>query len=189
VKEHDFYFEHGDVPYDDNTRVPLIFSLPGALPAGRRVGDLAANVDVLPTVMDLLNIPPVPGPEGRSLVGLMLGESWSAPRQFHILANYVGPWSPRYFTNAMTDGLWKLVYTPEFHILELYDLRNDPLEAHNVWGLWDGDPGRREAGMRLRSALARRMLADKAGHRPEASKETELSNDLMEQLRSLGYVK
>jgi hypothetical protein len=91
----------------------------------------------------------------------------------------------------MTDGRWKIIYTPEFHILELYDLKSDPWELDNLWGRWDEDPSGgewREAGVRLRSLLAQQMLADKAGHRQEATQETGMSEELMEQLRSLGYI-
>jgi arylsulfatase A-like enzyme len=189
--EHDFYFEHGDVPYDDNARVPLIMSYPGVFPEGARFAEQVSNIDVLPTILGLLGIPPLPGPEGWTLLPAILGEEALHPRPLHILANYVGPYSPRYFTNAVTDGDWKVVYTPEFHILELYDLRSDPWERENVWGRWGGGPdgdARREAGERLRSLLAKTMIADRAGRRPEAPRETDLGKDVMEQLRSLGYV-
>lgn len=189
--EHDFYFEHGDVAYDDNARVPLIFRLPGVFPEGRRVPPQVNSIDILTTITDLLDIPALPGPEGRSLLGLIMGGTWTQPRYVHILANYVGRYSPRYFTNALTDGRWKVIYTPEFHILELYDLQNDPWELDNLWGHWSDDPNggeRREAGVRLRSLLAQRMLADRAGRRTEAAREAEMSKDLMEQLRSLGYI-
>jgi arylsulfatase A-like enzyme len=186
--EHDFYFEHGDVAYEDNVRVPLILSLPGILDGGRRVATQVSTIDVVPTVLHLLEVPPLPGPEGLSLLDAIRGEAAARQRTLHILANYVGPYSPRYFTNAVCDGRWKLIYTPEFHIIELYDLRADPLELDNLWGRWDGNPEARRAWLRLRRLLARRMIRDRAGHRPEAPRETRMGEELLEQLRSLGYV-
>ncbi|MBD3336308.1 MAG: sulfatase-like hydrolase/transferase [Candidatus Eisenbacteria bacterium] len=189
--EHDYYFEHGEVPYDDNAHVPLIFRLPGSLPAGKVIGVQVRTTDVLPTLLDMLEIPPLPGPEGESLLGLLLDREPPRDRPVYILANYISSYSPRYFTNAVTDGRWKIVYTPEFHILELYDLRSDPRELTNLWGRWETDPdlsAARDAGLRLREDLARRMRAARAGRRREAPKVTEMTQDLMEQLRSLGYI-
>jgi arylsulfatase A-like enzyme len=51
--------------------VPLVLRFPGRLPAGARVAARARLVDVMPTILDLLGLPPTPGIQGRSLVPLI----------------------------------------------------------------------------------------------------------------------
>src|SRR5262249_41735115 len=50
-------------------RVPLLMRLPGVVPAGRRVAGLAQDVDVMPTILDLLRVKR-PATIGRSAVSL-----------------------------------------------------------------------------------------------------------------------
>ncbi len=60
--------------YEPSVRVPLVLRWPGRLPAGRRVHDLVELVDVLPTVLGLLDAPIPPGLHGLDLSGLAKGE-------------------------------------------------------------------------------------------------------------------
>jgi arylsulfatase len=47
--------------------VPLLVRLPGGRGGGRLVDDLVGNIDVMPTILDLLGLPEPPAVEGRSL--------------------------------------------------------------------------------------------------------------------------
>jgi arylsulfatase A-like enzyme len=59
--EHNYYFEHGAVLYDDNIRIPLIIRLPKKDKVSiSRTDALVSNMDIYPTVLDLLGI------EGKS---------------------------------------------------------------------------------------------------------------------------
>ena len=51
-------------------RVPLILRGPG-VPAGRRIASVVRLVDVTPTLLDLLGLPPLPGVRGVSLRPLL----------------------------------------------------------------------------------------------------------------------
>lgn len=69
--EHAGYFGHVHQLYDTTLRVPLIFSRPGApdlVPAGRIVSRSARLLDLAPTCLDLLRLPPMERVEGRSLL-------------------------------------------------------------------------------------------------------------------------
>src|SRR5439155_19834626 len=48
--------------------------LPGRLPAGRRIGGPAGVIDVMPTILDLLDVPAPPALQGRSLVTRLGGD-------------------------------------------------------------------------------------------------------------------
>jgi arylsulfatase len=47
-------FTHGNSLYEELLRVPLILRLPGVIPAGKRVAGNVSHVDLMPTVMGLL---------------------------------------------------------------------------------------------------------------------------------------
>jgi arylsulfatase A-like enzyme len=68
-------YEHGHTEYTELLSVPLILRLPGKVPAGKRVASRVRLIDLMPTVLDLLHLPPAPGIEGRSLLPLVEGRS------------------------------------------------------------------------------------------------------------------
>ena len=54
--------------YEETVRVPLILSLPGVVPEGRRIGTDVQLCDVAPTLLDLLGFETPAGMQGRSLL-------------------------------------------------------------------------------------------------------------------------
>jgi arylsulfatase A-like enzyme len=113
--------------YDTMTHVPLIYRLPGKLQAGQRSDILISNYDFLPTVLDLLGLnektpqePPLPG---RSYSGTLHGahEAWDD----NIFFEYENTRSIR------TDESKYVCRFPDGPN-ELYDLKSDPDERHNV---------------------------------------------------------
>jgi arylsulfatase A-like enzyme len=68
-------YEHGHTEYSELLRVPLILRLPGRLAAGKRVGARVRLIDLMPTVLDLLHLPPANGIEGKSLLSLIDGKA------------------------------------------------------------------------------------------------------------------
>jgi arylsulfatase A-like enzyme len=63
---------------DETVLGPLVIRAPGLVPPHTRVPQHVRLVDVLPTVLDLLRLPPVPRAEGRSLVALLEGRNTGA---------------------------------------------------------------------------------------------------------------
>ncbi|MBI4454878.1 MAG: sulfatase [Acidobacteria bacterium] len=60
--------------FEEVTHIPLIFRLPGQV-KGRRISGLVQQIDIAPTILDLLEFP-VPGTmQGASLKGLLANES------------------------------------------------------------------------------------------------------------------
>jgi choline-sulfatase len=60
--------------YEPAVRIPLIMRRPGSLPRGRRIGELVEMVDVLPTILHLMQSPAPPGLQGLDLEPLIEGE-------------------------------------------------------------------------------------------------------------------
>ncbi|MEM7305566.1 MAG: sulfatase [Planctomycetota bacterium] len=81
----DEFFEHDAIGhrrtlYEEVVQVPMILRMPGVLPAGADVDGLVANNDVYATVLELLEMPAVPGMRSDSMVGLIRGADDGAER-------------------------------------------------------------------------------------------------------------
>lgn len=48
---------HGHLPFEEIIRVPLVMKLPGQSHAGQRVSGLVSLLDIMPTILDLANVP------------------------------------------------------------------------------------------------------------------------------------
>lgn len=69
---------HGTTVYEEQVRVPLVISAPGAV-APRRIEEVVQSIDLLPTVLSALDIPRPPRVRGRDLGPLLTGERPSGP--------------------------------------------------------------------------------------------------------------
>lgn len=113
---------HGLFAYEATLKVPLMVWCPGRVQSGRTAQQVG-HVDILPTVLELVGLPPAAGLPGRSLL---------APRReeatyFESLsASLNRGWAP--LTGVIAEGL-KYVDLP---IPELYDLKTDPQEKRNL---------------------------------------------------------
>lgn len=137
--------EHGYLLYETTLSVPLLIRCPGLVPAGTVVDARVRTVDVAPTLVELAGLEPRPEMQGESLLGVAMGAGRGSDR-----AAYGESWEA-HETLAMAplqslhQGSWKLVDAPA---PQLYDLRSDPGEEHN---LADLHPDRVRA---MREALA-----------------------------------
>ncbi len=122
--------EHGLFLYDETIRVPLVVKLPRDVNHGRRVAQPVQHIDLVPTVLDLLDAPPVAGLRGRSLKRLLRGDSvvLADPAIYaeSLLGEQEFGWSS---IRSLTGKGFRYVEAPRE---ELYDLRGDPGERTNV---------------------------------------------------------
>jgi arylsulfatase len=129
MTEHDAWFDHAGL-YDSVVHVPLIMWGPGLVPRAR-VDSLVQLVDVKPTVLDLVGLPPVDGMDGRSLLPVMKGEATT-----HRDVVYLSECTWQAKRGIRTED-WKFIRSTDPGVYprvedELYDLRNDPEEQKNV---------------------------------------------------------
>ncbi len=179
--EHGYYFNHAGVLYDSTLHIPLIFSLPGVIPAGRVVETQVRAIDILPTVLQLLGLPGDVKFQGASLVPLVQG------REQHIQAAFslTDPWRPGALESVRTEG-WKLILGPGDR-QTLFEVSRDPDELHPIDGANHpiarvlADEHTRHA--KQLEALAARIMGPRPAPRPE------LSPRELEQLKKLGYVR
>ena len=165
---------HGIMIYDATVRVPMIFRAEGVLPAGEVIAGQVGLIDVVPTVLDLLDVAVPSGLDGVSLVR----SASSKPRDLYIetlLPKLQYGWAP--LMGIRRDDV-KFILAPK---PELYDLRSDPDELNNILA------SRRDVADELH-----RRLRDVVGQDPSlaaaASGNLPLDADSREKLEALGYV-
>ncbi len=170
-------WEHGATLYQELVHVPLLLKLPRGAGAGRRIGETVRQIDVLPTVLDVLGGEIPRGIQGRSLLPLLQTPSRRPPAAFSSL-----DLDGRRIESAVL-GRRKLIHTLAHNQrpvgLELYDLASDPGERRNLAA---ADP----AAVRGLSWLLERR--ERAGAPPKAPP-VALDPELEEQLRALGYLR
>src|SRR6185503_11381517 len=90
---------HGQTLYVESVHVPLLVRLPGGRAGGRSIDTLAQHVDILPTVLDAVGLPPRAGLPGASLVRA------SGPEVETYSSLRLG----RFALDALTGDRWKVV--------------------------------------------------------------------------------
>lgn len=167
-------FEHGRTLFRELLTIPLLMRLPQRLHAGVRSDVLARQIDVLPTVLDVLGVDPEPSLAGRSLLPLRhAGDDGSEALAETSLAS-------RDLEGLMT-GSWKFLQAsrrPD-DIPEVYDTVADPLEQVNRYGTSPVLLG--YARQRLAAAAA--AMPGRTG----AERSAPVDPALIERLRALGY--
>jgi arylsulfatase A-like enzyme len=136
-------WEH-DHMVQTNLRIPLVMRWPKALPRGQRVSARTDEIDVFPTICDLmhLRLPSEPAPlgivDGKSLLPLVRGEAQSQrPVSFAENALFRAAQGDRWKlvidAKAVQVGDWKAVRElPSLLEPRLFDLSTDPGEQVNV---------------------------------------------------------
>lgn len=127
------YLEHGRIDhgfslYGELTRVPLLIRIPGAQ---GRVPGLARTLDLMPTALDLLGVEAdeevKKQMQGVSLLPLLSG------KQLGLAGISATDYLLRSFKRSLeTDDGWKFIISLDSEERELYNLKSDPGEQHNL---------------------------------------------------------
>jgi len=178
------------------SRIPMIFVWPEHIAAGMRFSDPVSMIDMLPTVLDLLDLPMPELMQGQSLAPLLLGEPGWEPipvilDEMRVHRETGKPWGKI----EVIDGRWgaSLFIHPDPNSdsryrrpvpLLIYDLWNDPYCLHS---LHEERPDLVEKYTKL---LEEQWEAHQALAKlfSRSSKEP-LTPEQLENLRSLGYIR
>jgi arylsulfatase A-like enzyme len=177
--------------YREVTHVPLLLVPPFEIEGGIRVSELVSNLDVLPTVLDLVGLE-LPQAEGRSLVPLILEAAGlpapaggdglrGRPIYSQLNRGWGRPKSPKRPLIGIQRGEWQL-----FHDLEnperdeLYDEARDPAQKLNL-------AGKRAEEVAELTGLVQEYLDGAESPWGVEPPEVQLSEMQLGQLRALGY--
>ncbi len=185
-------WEHGHSLYEELINIPLIIKFPQNRYAGKRVHSIVSTTDILPAIIDYYHVKlHLPYKlDGISLLKTLNSKSNNNSR---IIISYLAP----YAVNGgvpmkialVTENL-KLIFNqkmsqkdlnfflspPRFDKYELYDLKKDPEERHNLFGKW-----RYKARVKKLIRILK-LVEFKEG------KNLHLSSHFLKELKSLGYV-
>ncbi|CAZ97964.1 sulfatase [Zobellia galactanivorans] len=118
--------------YEGGIRIPLLIKRPGQK-QGNEIDAPVISMDMFPTILSELDLPLRPDlhQDGISLSPLLDGkENVSHKSLFWDYPHYHGSgWTPG---QAVRKGDWKLIYFYEDDLYELYNLKEDISEEHNV---------------------------------------------------------
>jgi arylsulfatase A-like enzyme len=155
--------DHGVYPkgpflYDPAVRVPLILSMPGTIPGGRRSSALVELTDIAPTLLEACGEPVHPQMQGRSLWSALCADAPIEHFRDEVYIEYLNSQphkgEDQVFLTAARTKEHKIVVRHGHNDGELYDLVNDPRERHNLWSRSDWQDVKYAMLLRLMSRMA-----------------------------------
>lgn len=182
--DHDYYFEHGRLPYDACLRVPLVIRVPWS--EGNPVPVVAAPVALLnlaPTILEAVGLPVGDQAQGVSMWPLLAGRPQQLPDHVFAEAGYTQD-----HQRIVRRGPWKLILVPDSSDrsimtggrYELYDIQADPGETRNLAA--DRPQVVADLAARLEEWIADTPRAESPAETPRG-----MDDDTRAALRALGY--
>jgi hypothetical protein len=113
---------HGTSVYEEQVRVPLVISAPGAI-APRRVREPVQTIDLLPTLLTALDVPRPPRVRGRDLGPIISGKQPEGVGLAHAETEE---------QTMLAEGTLRLVCARKLGACQLFDLKHDPFEKNDL---------------------------------------------------------
>jgi arylsulfatase A-like enzyme len=187
--EHKRPFSHGYAVYQTAMHSVGVIRFPGGEGGGRRIEGPVSNIDLLPTLLDILAISPPPGIDGEAIPldvtdGALpqrtrFGQATRPRKRYEADPRWMNILKARF----IRSGRHKFIQTPYLETEELYDLESDPSEQRNL--LQDASPETLEIAARLRAELT--AWAESANPLPTRFEPSQ-RDETRERLKSLGYI-
>jgi uncharacterized sulfatase len=125
----------GPAMYEENINIPFIIRYPQVTPAGSVSDSVVSHIDIVPTIMEAVNLPLPKLLEGKSLLATLKDPKHKTNdavfiefSRYEIDHDGFGGFQP---IRAVFDGRYKLVINL-MTTDELYDLKADPFEMKNL---------------------------------------------------------
>ena len=175
------FYEHGKFThiqvYNEVLKVPFILRAPSAKEK-IEISQYVTTLDIMPTIMDFLNIPFSVPLRGRSLLPIIQNPSGEEMNLPIIAQQYEQNIPPIPFCQTIIKGRYKLILKKSSQ--ELYDLDSDPKEMLNL------NEKMKDISGKLSNEL-QKLLDDRQYIYKPIPLNLNLSEDKIQNLRSLGY--
>ena len=136
--------------------MPLLLRYPKVIKAGTVRDELALNIDIAPTLLELAGVSVPAKVQGRSLVSVLKGgvTNWRNSFLIEYYSDRVFPRIRQMGYKAVRNERWKYIHYFELEGMdELYDLKADPYEMKNIIN----QPDAAEALQKLKRELERML--------------------------------
>ncbi len=161
TSDHGHYFgQHGLIRkgpfhYEDGIKVPFLISYPKMIRQGVRSNGLHSLVDIMPTLLDLVNIDCPINISGVSQKDVLCDRRESVRSEI-ICENR----HERNNLNVRTyvDERYKITVYQDRSFGDMFDLQNDPCELHNLWDEKDYSELKNELLQKFISAELRKEI-------------------------------
>jgi arylsulfatase A-like enzyme len=150
--------------YEESIRVPMLVRYPRLAKAGTKLDGMVLNIDVQPTFLELAGVKPPETMQGRSILPLLAGNTkdWRTSFLYEYFREKSYPNTPT-IQGVRTDRFKYIRYLNPEDRPELYDLKADPLERHNL----HDDPAAAATLTDMKKELARLVRETGASTQPE----------------------
>lgn len=138
-----FWGEHGlydkRLAYEESIRIPFIIRYPGIVnEPGRRASQMILNIDLAPTLLDLAGIDIPANMQGETIKPILQSPA-AAGRQSWLYEHFpVFPIPIPGITGVRTDQYKYIEYQNDKRPREVFNLKVDPKEKHNIIDTDDG---------------------------------------------------
>ena len=159
-----FMGEHGYFDkrfmYEESFRTPLLVRLPGQK-RHRDIDAFVQNIDYAPTILEMAGLPIPEDIQGESFLPLLEGvkpskvmttegKGWRKSLYYHYY-EYPAEHSVRRHYGVRTERYSLMHFYNDIDEWELFDLQEDPMQLHNLYG----EPGTEDITRELRKELER----------------------------------
>jgi arylsulfatase A-like enzyme len=123
--------------YEESIRIPIIIREPGIADTspGIKIENLALNIDIAPTILDIAGIPIPSEMDGMSLYPLIRGENAPVRKDFFMEhVDVIDVETPIPDSRGVRSDEWKYIryVNVEPELEEMYHVSVDPLESQNL---------------------------------------------------------
>jgi uncharacterized sulfatase len=155
-----FTSDHGDLmgehnrhnkglPYETSAKIPFIIRYPGKIPAGKVIHTAYTNVDFVPTILGLMELPQIAGTHGLDDSATFLNSNLDVTGDRIVyFSNSGSAWV------AAVNNRYKMVISPVDEPW-LFDLKRDPNELIN----FNNDPEYAAIAEKMQAELKRQLKA------------------------------
>lgn len=165
--------------FEESMQMPFLIRVPGEVTGGKRIDELVSNLDFAPTLLDYAGIPVPASMQGRSFRQVLCNRKpadWQKDIYYRYWLHMTHCDTPAHYGLRTQD--YKLIFyyglpldangslpDPTPCGWELYDLKKDPFEMHNVYG--DTAYADVVQSLKRRLAEAKREAQDEDSKYPE----------------------
>ena len=180
------FLEHGGWDmgknlHDENLHVPLIIKLPSKLPRNYIIDNQIRSIDIMPTLLGILDIPVPNNINGENLTPLIYQKGQLNLDAFSEAMDS----DPFNYIKSLRTERFKMIYDTNTKDAWLYDLETDPKESVN---LTQNDIFNNQFERVFNLLNANIETNNRLKKHYKERRSVELNEEMKEDLKSLGYI-